>query len=132
MENVTRSCVDSCLFVPHALTLFSHGASLQDRSSGPACLRQLKGFLPSAAPETIIIRVLPLLDYNREYNIQTAQIPPPALARQSASDWGKKDKCAGDCPNYPEQMLAGEMSHILCILDRLRSNIRRFSHQRFL
>ena len=102
-----------------SLTLFPHGASLQDRSSGPACLRQLKGFLPSAAPETIIIRVLPLLDYNREYNIQTAQIPPPALARQSASDWGKQDKCAGDCPNYPEQMLAGEMSHILCFLDRL-------------
>lgn len=67
-------------------------------------------FADCSSRDSIIIRVLPLLDYDREYNIQSAQIPPltQARARQSDSNWGKKDKCEGDYPNYPVQMFTGK------------------------
>ena len=73
--------------------------------SEPRASDNWKGFCWVAAPETIIIRVLPLLDYNREYNIYYLlhTFPAPGSGPAIWFKLWKKDKCSGDYQNYPVQ-----------------------------
>ena len=90
-----------------------------------------KGFCWVAAPETIIIRVLPLLDYNREYNIYCCTNSPRlAQAPQSDSNCGRRTNVLVIIKIILCKCLPG--SWLIFIIELLSSfNRRGFSHQRF-
>lgn len=104
--------------------------------SEPRASDNWKGFCWVAAAETIIIRVLPLLDYNREYNISCLLHTGPAPGSGPAiwfKLW-KKDKCSGDYQNYPVQSAnayRGVDSYLSLSCLLVFFNRRGFSHQRF-
>ena len=99
--------------------------------SEPRASDNWKGFCWVAAPETIIIRVLPLLDYSREYNIYCTHSPRLAQAPQSDSNCGRRTNVLVIIKIILCKCLPGNW--LIFIIELLSSfNIRRgFSHQRF-